>query len=98
MEDIVRLTAHNPAIRYKVKDRGFLREGQWADLVIVDTAQETAATRQRVLSQCGWSPFEGETFRSRIVSTLVNGHVVYDGNAIVEADAAMRLEFGPQRQ
>lgn len=97
LEDITRLTAHNPADRYKVAERGYLREGYWADLVIVDTLRKTAVTRDRVLSQCGWSPFEGETFRSEIVCTLVNGQPVYRDGHIVEADAARRLQFGSQR-
>jgi dihydroorotase len=97
LEQIVRLTAHNVADRFRVVDRGYLREGYWADLVLVDTATPTPATADRVLSQCGWTPFEGETFRSSIARTIVNGQTVFDGQAIVEADAAMRLEIGVQR-
>jgi dihydroorotase len=97
LEDLVLRTAHNVADRYKVVDRGYLREGYWADLVLVDSTRTTAVTRERVLSQCGWSPFEGETFRSRIEATLVNGQVVYRDGEIVECDAARRLQFGPQR-
>ena len=65
MEEIVPKTAHNVADRFAVVDRGYLREGYWADLVLVDTRKQTEVTRERVLSKCGWSPFEGETFRSR---------------------------------
>jgi dihydroorotase len=54
-------------------------------------------TRARVLSQCGWSPFEGETFRSSITATLVNGQVVYREGQLIEAPAAARLQIGPQR-
>jgi dihydroorotase len=97
IEDIVLRTAHNPAQRYRVAERGFLREGYWADLVLVDTRCPTAVTRSRVLSQCGWSPFEGETFRSTIIATWVNGQVVYRDGQVVEAKAAARLEIGPQR-
>jgi dihydroorotase len=97
LERIVRLTAHNVADRYRVVERGYLREGYWADLVLVDTASATPATPERVLSQCGWSPFEGETFRSAIARTIVNGQTVFDGEAIVEAGAAQRLEIGRQR-
>jgi dihydroorotase len=97
LEDIVLRTAHNPAQRYGIVERGYLREGYWADLVLVDTASSTAVTRERVLSQCGWSPFEGESFRSSIVATLVNGQMVYRGGQVVEADAARRLEFRAQR-
>jgi dihydroorotase len=97
LEQIVRLTAHNVADRFKVVDRGYLREGYWADLVLVDTATPTPATANRVLSQCGWTPFEGQTFRSSIARTIVNGRTVFDGQSIVEAEAAQRLEIGPQR-
>ena len=97
LEQIVRLTAHNVADRYKVIDRGYLREGYWADLVLLDTGTPTVATPERVLSQCGWTPFEGETFRSSIARTIVNGRTVFDGRSIVEADAARRLEIGAQR-
>ena len=97
LEDIVLRIAHNPARRYGVVDRGFLREGGWADLVLVDTGRPTPVTRARVLSQCGWSPFEGETFRSSIVTTVVNGQVVYRDGKVVEARAAARLQFGAQR-
>jgi dihydroorotase len=97
IEDIVQRTAHNVADRFGVIDRGYLREGYWADLVIVDTERPTPVTRDRVLSQCGWSPFEGRTFRSSIVATLVNGQPVYGDGRIIECEAAARLEFRPQR-
>ena len=97
IDEIALRTSHNVATRYRVVDRGYLREGYWADLVIVDTSRPTEVTQERVLSQCGWSPFEGTTFRSRIVATLVNGQPVYHDGEIIEADAAQRLEFTPQR-
>jgi len=97
LEEIVRKTSHNVAQRYGVIDRGYLREGCWADLVLVDTGRATPVTSERVLSQCGWSPFEGETFRSSIVATLVNGQTVYRDGRIVECDAAAPLQFLPQR-
>jgi dihydroorotase len=97
LEEIVTRTSHNVAKRFGVVNRGFLREGYWADLVIIDTDQQTVVTPGRVLSKCGWSPFEGVTFRSAIVSTLVNGLPVWHGGQIVESDAAARLQFKPQR-
>jgi len=97
LEDIVLKTAHNVADRYGVIDRGYLREGYWADLVLVGGDRPTPVTRQRVLSQCGWSPFEGEVFRSSILATLVNGQVVYRDGAIIERNAAQSLQFRPQR-
>ena len=98
MEDIVRRTAHNVADRFAVLERGYLREGYWADLVLVDTRKPTEATRERVLSKCGWSPFEGETFRSSIVSTFVNGQPVWHNGQLVESQSAARLQFGKQRE
>jgi len=97
LEEIVLKTAHNVARRYGVVDRGYLREGCWADLVLVATDRSTPVTRERVLSQCGWSPFEGEVSRSSILATLVNGQVVYRDGQIIEHKAAQRLEFLPQR-
>jgi dihydroorotase len=93
LTDIVTKTAHNPSKRFRVKDRGFLREGYHADLVLVDLSKNTEVTSGRVLSRCGWSPFEGTTFRSRITRTWVNGSLAFDGDRVIEHGAAMRLEF-----
>ena len=93
LEDIVTRTAHNVAQRYDVVERGYLREGYWADLVIVDAHATTAVTAERVLYKCGWSPFEERSFRSSIVSTLINGQLAWDGQNLIECDAAMRLQF-----
>ena len=97
LEEIVTKTAHNVAVRFGVRERGYLREGYWADLVILDTEKSTEVRTENVLSKCGWSPFEGRTFRSRIATTLVNGMVVWHDGAIVENQAAARLQFS-QRQ
>jgi dihydroorotase len=93
LTEIVTKTAHNPAIRFKVRDRGFLREGYFADLVIIDTSAENEVRRENVLSRCGWSPFEGRRFRSRVVSTLVNGVPAWLDGKLIEHNAAQRLEF-----
>ncbi len=84
--------AHAPAKLFDVEHRGFLREGYFADLVLI---QDTPYTVQRedVLSKCGWSPFEGRTFRSRIASTWVNGRLAWDGSALVGAPNGQRLAF-----
>ncbi|MCH8228429.1 MAG: dihydroorotase [Proteobacteria bacterium] len=97
LPEIVRKVAHNVARRFGVVDRGFLREGYWADLVLIDTRQETRVTQARVLSKCGWSPFEGVTFRSRIISTLVNGQLAWHENKIIEHGSAARLAFHHRR-
>lgn len=93
LTDIVTKTAHNPAIRFDVKERGFLREGYHADLVLLDLSGATEVTQERVLSRCGWSPFDGVKFRSRIAATFINGHLAFDGQQVLEHGAAMRLEF-----
>lgn len=97
LPEIVTKTAHNVAIRYKLEERGFLREGHWADLVIVDTGKSTEVTRERIISKCGWSPFEGQTFRSSITATLINGQLAWHEGQIIENDAAARLKFRAQR-
>ena len=89
---VVRKFAHAPAQLFDVKERGFLREGYWADLVLVEDTPFTVK-REDVLSKCGWSPFEGSTFRSRIASTWVNGELAWDGSRIVGTAAGRRLEF-----
>jgi dihydroorotase len=93
LEEIVTRTAHNVANRFGVVERGFLREGYWADLVLIDTGGSTEVTRAGVLSKCGWSPFEGKTFRSRIVATIVNGELSWHNGEIIEHNAAARLQF-----
>ena len=89
---VVQKFAHAPAQLFDVEHRGFLREGYAADLVLVE---DTPFTVQRadVLSKCGWSPFEGMTFRSKIASTWVNGVLVWDGEKLVGAPQGQRLTF-----
>ncbi len=98
LPDIVTKTAHNPALRFDVLDRGFLREGYYADLVLIDTQAQTEVRSDLVLSRCGWSPFEGKQFRSRICATLVNGELAWSEGRLVEQQAAMRLEFDRQER
>lgn len=93
LADIVSKTAHNPAVRFQVKDRGFLREGYFADLVIIDASADMEVRRENVLSRCGWSPFEGRRFRSRVVSTLINGVPAWRDGKLIEHNAARRIEF-----
>ncbi|MEJ7747090.1 MAG: amidohydrolase family protein, partial [Luteimonas sp.] len=89
---VVHKFAHAPSILFDVKERGFLREGYWADLVLIDDVPMTVQ-REDVLSKCGWSPFEGTTFHSRIASTWVNGQLAWDGHRLVGLPNGMRLEF-----
>ena len=89
---VVQKFAHAPAQLFDVKERGFLREGYHADLVLVEDTPFTVR-REDVLSKCGWSPFEGTRFRSRIASTWVNGSLAWDGTALTGAPQGRRLEF-----
>ena len=89
---VVQKFAHAPAQLFDVAERGFLREGYFADLVLVEDTPFTV-TREQVLSKCGWSPFEGTTFRSRIASTWVNGQLAWDGSRLVGDPAGERLAF-----
>ena len=89
---VVQKFAHAPAQLFDVKDRGFLREGYFADLTLIEDRPYTVR-REDVLSKCGWSPFEGTTFRSRIASTWVNGHRVWDGERLLGDARGLRLEF-----
>ncbi|MFZ1615866.1 MAG: dihydroorotase [Flavobacteriales bacterium] len=85
LEQVVEKMCHAPARMFQVKDRGFIREGQHADLVLVDLDAPWTVTKQNLLYKCGWSPFEGQKFRARVLRTWVNGQLVYldgkvDGN------------------
>ena len=98
LHTVVRGITHNPATRYHVVDRGYIREGYHADLVLVDMNGETEVTRERVLSRCGWSPFEGRRFRSSVDAVWVNGALAFDGEQVIEHGAAQRLQFNhPKR-
>ena len=98
LHTVVRGITHNPARRFNVVERGFIREGYHADLVLVDMDGTTDVTRERVLSRCGWSPFEGRRFRSSIDAVWVNGALAFDGKQVIEHGAAQRLQFNhPKR-
>ena len=93
LEKIVEKMAHSPAICFQVDKRGFIREGYWADLVLVDLNKSYAVNRNNVLSKCGWSPFEGEVFSSSVVSTIVSGTLVYENGQIKNGIYGKRLAF-----
>ena len=93
LEWIVEKMCHAPATCFQVKERGFIREGYYADLVVVDLDKPWVVAKDNILYHCGWSPFEGETFKSSVVKTFVNGNLVYDGGIFDEQHRGMRLEF-----
>jgi len=94
LELIVEKTSHRVADLFRIRDRGYIREGYFADLVLVDHTRPTTVRRADVLSKCGWSPFEGDTFRSSIATTIVNGVVAYEDGQVTEAIAGQRLDCG----
>ena len=83
LEKVVEKTAENPALFYGIKERGFIKEGYYADLVLVDINKPFLVAKDTLYSKCGWSVFEGHTFSSTIDMTLVNGHLVYDNGKII---------------
>ncbi|QDI03971.1 dihydroorotase [Xanthomonas cerealis pv. cerealis] len=89
---VVHKFAHAPALLFDVQQRGFLREGYHADLVLIDDTAFTVR-REDILSKCGWSPFEGRTFRSKIAATWVNGALAWDGTRLVGSPNGQRLAF-----
>jgi len=94
LETAIQRACHAPAILFGVEQRGYIREGYWADLVVVDPAKPQPVTKAGLLYQCGWSPFEGHTFGSSIERTFVNGVCVYEnGQVRPDAPKGQRLTF-----
>ena len=93
VETVVDRCSHAVADIFGVVDRGYVREGYFADLVIVDPRQPHTVTRDKVLYKCGWSPYEGETFSASIDTTIINGRVVYRNGRLTGDIAGRRLEF-----
>jgi len=93
LEKIVEKMAHNPAKIFKIEKRGFVREGYYADLVLVNAGQPWTVKKENILYKCGWSPFEGANFKSRITHTLVNGQLVYVNSKVKDIRCGERLLF-----
>lgn len=93
LPQVVQKFAHAPAQLFDVAQRGFLREGYFADLVLVDPRSPYTVERANVLSKCGWSPFEGTRFSSRVAATFVNGELAWDGQRLIGDATGQRLEF-----
>ncbi|MEI6891287.1 MAG: dihydroorotase [Pontiella sp.] len=93
LETVAEKTAHNPARIFQCLERGFIREGYWADLTLIDTETPSTVTQENIEYKCGWSPFEGVTFKSSIVATLVNGQIAYQNGQINDALRGQRLLF-----
>lgn len=90
---IVEKMCHNPAILFQIEKRGFIKEGYFADLVIVDLNNPWTVKKENILYKCKWSPFEGATFKSRVTHTILNGRLVFEHNKFSADKAAKRLTF-----
>ena len=93
IEVIVKKTSHAVADRYGIKDRGYIREGYWADLVLVDPNSKFKVTKDNIMYECGWSPFEDHSFNSSIEMTFVNGIKAYQKGKVLGEPKGKRLEF-----
>lgn len=93
LEKLIEKACHNPAILYRIEKRGFIKEGYFADLVLVDLNQSQTVSKDNILYKCGWSPFEGETFSSTILTTFVNGNIIYNKGTFNDTIKGERLLF-----
>ncbi len=93
VEQLVQKMCHAPAQLYQIEKRGFIRQGYKADLVILHPDKEWTVTTDCILSKCGWSPMEGQTFHSKVDKTFVNGHLVYDGTQVDTNHRGQALRF-----
>ncbi|WP_456313591.1 dihydroorotase [Pseudomonas shirazensis] len=93
VEKIVEKMCHNPAKIFKIEKRGFVKEGYFADLVIINPSLPWSVKPENILAKCGWSPFENYTFKSRITHTFVNGELVYNNFKVKDIRAGKRLLF-----
>lgn len=93
LEKVVEKMSHAPAACFQIKERGYLREGYFADLVMVNLNQTTTVSKENILYKCGWSPLEGFVFPATITNTFVNGHLVYGNGLFDESKQGMRLQF-----
>jgi len=93
LEKIVEKSSHAVADLFDVERRGYIREGYYADLVLVDLAQANEVTKSSLLYKCHWSPFEGHTFNSSVTHTIINGKLSYEEGKLIEVGTGMRLKF-----
>ena len=93
LEKIVDKMCHKPAELFQIQDRGYIREGYWADLAIVDATQEWEVNKSNILYKCGWSAFEGYKFKGKVTHTIVSGHLAYSEGIFNETQKGSRLLF-----
>ena len=97
IEKIVEKMSHHVAEIYRIKYRGYVREGYYADLVLISLNQSWKVTPENTLYKCNWSPFEDQNFKSKIIKTFVNGNIVYDNGALNCNTMGERLKFSKIR-
>lgn len=93
LEDVVDRMCHKPADLFNIENRGYVREGYWADLVLVDPKASETVDKENILYKCGWSPLEGTTFHHKVTHTFVSGHLVYSPDGFDESRKGQRLSF-----
>jgi dihydroorotase len=93
LETMVQKMCHNPAILFQVEKRGYVREGFYADLAIVNLNSPWKVTKENIAYKCGWSPFENQTFKASVTHTFINGHLAYENGIFSEKRNAKRLTF-----
>ena len=98
LETVVERACHAPARLFQVLDRGYLREGYWADLVVVDPESQTVVGDSQLFSKCGWSPFSKEVFSNRIDFTVVSGQVAYRSGELDFGCRGQRVNFPTSRR
>lgn len=92
-EKVVEKMSHMPADLFHIDRRGYIRPGYYADMVLIDPSKETQVTKESLLYKCGWSPFEGYTFKHAIIQTYVNGTLVYDGKNVDDSSIGMEVRY-----
>lgn len=93
LEKIVEKMCHSPAILFGIEKRGFIKEGYYGDVVLVDLEEDWEVTKENILYKCGWSPFEGKGFNGKVTHTFVNGNLVYENGLVNDKSRGMRLNF-----
>lgn len=93
LEQIAEKMCHNPAIAFHIRKRGYIREGYYADLVLIDLNDPWTVEKDNILAKCKWSPFNGNTFKSKVTHTIVSGHLAYENGLFNESKTGKRLEF-----
>ncbi|MDB5127162.1 dihydroorotase [Mucilaginibacter sp.] len=93
LEQIAEKMAHNVATIFQIEKRGFIREGYWADLALVNLNNPWQVNKSNILYKCGWSPFEGSTFKAKVVSTIVSGNLAYENGSLTNEKSGQRMTF-----